>query len=73
LTWGKEIRVLTFVRFAAAAVLLLIVAGCAYLALAAREAPPESWWAYWYIYALVGVPALWGAGRLLWPKRPLAT
>ena len=50
----------------AGAVLLLSVAGiCAYLAVAAREAPPESWWAFWLIYGLVGIASGFGAIRLL--------
>jgi hypothetical protein len=48
----------------AGAVLLLAASGvCVFLSVAAREAPRESWWAFWTIYAVVGsggaVAALW--------------
>jgi hypothetical protein len=58
-------RIRTFVSI----ILLLIVAGCVYLSLAAKEAPREQWWASWTIYAIVGFSCLIGAVWLHWPRR----
>jgi len=58
------------VRRLLALVLLLVVAACVYLAIAVPEAPADSWWAFWLIYAIVGLLCLVGAGWLLLPKRP---
>jgi hypothetical protein len=52
-------------RSVASIVLMLIAAGCAYLSLAVPEAPRESWWIFWAVYAVVGLPCLLGAGWLL--------
>lgn len=41
-------------RFLLGAVLLLIGMGCGYMAVAAREAPPDALWAFWLIYSVVG-------------------
>lgn len=49
--------------------LLLVVATCVYLSTAAKEAPRDSWWAFWYIYALIGLSSLVGAIWLLIPSR----
>jgi len=57
------------VRLASVVVLLMIVCACAFLAVAAREAPPDSWWAFWSLYGAVGLACLVGAVWLLWPKR----
>jgi hypothetical protein len=46
-------------------VLILIAAACAYLSLAATEAPREVWWKFWTIYGVVGLCCLLGAGWLL--------
>lgn len=60
--------VITF-RSLASVVLLLIAAGCAYLSLAVPEAPREHWWAYWTIYAVIGLSCLSGAGWSLRMRR----
>jgi hypothetical protein len=57
-------------RVGIAVVLLLIAACCGYLAVAAREAPRETWWAYWYIYALIALPCVAGGIWLLTTKQP---
>jgi membrane protein YdbS with pleckstrin-like domain len=54
-------------RIPATVVLLLVAAGCAYLAVAAGEAPRESAWAFRALYAVVGILSLFGAG---WLQRP---
>ena len=50
-------------------VLMLIAAACVYLSLAVPEAPRESWWIFWTIYAVVGLSSLLGAGCLLRTRR----
>jgi hypothetical protein len=57
------------VRVALALVLLAIAGLCAFLAVAAREALPGSWWAFWLLYGVVGGGCLLGALWLLWPRR----
>jgi cytochrome bd-type quinol oxidase subunit 2 len=59
----------TLLRWSLASVLLLILAACVYLSVAVREAPPESRWAFWYIYALIGVACCSGVGWLVWPRK----
>lgn len=49
--------------------LLLVIAGCIYMAIAAREAPRDSWWALWVIYAVVGLFSTIGVFWLLKPNR----
>ena len=46
-------------------VLILIAVACAYLSLAATEAPREVWWKFWAIYGVVGLSCLLGAGWML--------
>jgi hypothetical protein len=58
------------VRWGIAAVLFLIAIGCGYLAIAAREVPPDAWWAYWFIYAAVALPCVIGALWLILAKQP---
>jgi hypothetical protein len=47
---------------------LLIAMTCGYLALAAREAPAETWWAFWLIYGTVATGSLMAAYWLLKPR-----
>jgi len=45
--------------------LLLTAVICAVLAISVPEAPRESWPGFWFIYGLVGLCCLVGAGFLL--------
>jgi hypothetical protein len=58
------------VRRLLAVLLLLVVAGCVYQAIATLEAPPRERWAYWLIDGVVGFLSLLGAAVLLSPKTP---
>ena len=48
---------------------VLIASACVYLCFAATEAPPDVWWEFWTIYAVVGLSCLLGAGWLLRVRR----
>jgi hypothetical protein len=61
----EKALVRSVLRSLASIVLMLIAVGCAYLSLAVQEAPRESWWIFWTIYAVIGLSCLLGAGWLL--------
>jgi hypothetical protein len=50
--------------------LLGVVVACGNQALAAREAPPNSWWAYWLLDGAVAAVSLLG---VVWLARPTRT
>jgi len=59
----------TAARVAGSLILLVLALVCAFLSVAAREAPPEAWWAFWLLYGVVGGASALGAVALLWPRR----
>jgi hypothetical protein len=56
-------------RLLVALVLTGVAMMAGYLALAAREAPPETQWAFWLIYALIAASCVLGASKILRPRR----
>jgi hypothetical protein len=60
------------VRKIVGVVLLLLAGGCAYLAVAAREAPADARVAHWTLYGAAGVACLVAAAWLLRPNRSWA-
>jgi len=64
-----ESAMFCLIRWTLAVLLLLVVTACVYFSIAAREAPRDTWWALWYIYALIGLPSLFGAILLMIPKK----
>jgi hypothetical protein len=68
----RGVRMSSPVRVAAAVVLLVIVALCVYLAVAAREAASDDRLSYWIIYGAAGLACLAGAVWLLRSGRPRA-
>jgi hypothetical protein len=69
---GAVSGLMQLARFAIASFLLAVLGFSALVAVAAREAPPDSWWAYWVIAGAVGITSLLGAARVVWVGRPHA-
>jgi len=57
-------------RIVGAAVLIVMAVMSVFLSIAAREAPADTWWAFWYIYGLVAGACMVGVYVLLWPILP---
>ncbi len=57
----------TFIRLSAAVVLVAVAAFCVFGFLAAPEVGAAAW-VFQFLYGLIGVASLGGAGWLAWPR-----
>lgn len=67
---GTRWSVKPFLRMVTVGVLLFIMLACVYLAIAAREAPRDTWWAYWTAYGVIGLACAVTLLRVLRGRRP---
>jgi len=60
----------TILRLTGSVVLIMMAAVCVFLAIAARETPPDAGWGFWYVYGGISFACMMGVYWMLWPLLP---